>query len=591
MLVTVRMASGPPQYPRGNGSTSGPRLRSRPGEPACHTSRLRTRAAPLARGAPGQPTRAGTARRHHAAPCELYRTGALAPGPRDGRAPRRVARAVAARAQRTAARRRIRAGLPRVTPRRSSTADGARSARGNPRRAPAVSGAGGRALGRRRDGERRHRCARRGGGACAARAAGEPAAAGRPSRRHGPARGEPCRVGTAHPRERARAGAAPPRRAPGRARRGDRGPAAAARPRAGPHRLRRAATAALRTGRAATDDDADIVRDRARRDARRTAPRGVPARQRRNRADPARARARPTRARRRHRVPSAGARGPRVMTTFTANGVTLGVEHFGDAAAPLVLLAGGTTMLSWPDALCEALAHRGRHVVRYDLRDSGESTTIVPKPLTYTLRDLAADAAALARGLDDRPAHLAGIGVGGMVGQVAALDHPDAFSALTLAGTRPVAPGRVDEDLPDHDAATMERLFSRPMPDWSDRAAVAEFATAGAEILGNDPVAARATTERIWDRTPTTEPAVQMANQLGMVFSKLDCQPRWRERLPELAIPTLVVHGRRDPFFPVGNGEALARDIPDARLLVLERAATAIPAAAASEVAAAMLAL
>src|SRR5437867_516205 len=110
----------------------------------------------------------------------------------------------------------------------------------------------------------------------------------------------------------------------------------------------------------------------------------------------------------------------------------------------------------------------------------------------------------------DRPAHLAGIGVGGMVAQVAALDYPHAFSALTLAGTRPVAPGRVDEDLPDHDAATMERLFSRPMPDWSDRAAVAEFATADAEILGNDPVAARTTAERIWDRTPGTEPAAQM---------------------------------------------------------------------------------
>jgi pimeloyl-ACP methyl ester carboxylesterase len=80
-----------------------------------------------------------------------------------------------------------------------------------------------------------------------------------------------------------------------------------------------------------------------------------------------------------------------------------------------------------------------------------------------------------------------------------------------------------------------------------------------------------------------------MANQLGMVFSKLNCKPRWRERLPELAIPALVVHGRRDPFFPVGNGEALAREIP--RLLVVERAATAIPDAAASEVAAAMLAL
>ena len=274
-----------------------------------------------------------------------------------------------------------------------------------------------------------------------------------------------------------------------------------------------------------------------------------------------------------------------------ANGVTLGVEHFGEAAAPLILLAGGPTMLSWPDALCDALARGGRHVVRYDLRDSGASTTVDPGAPTYTLRDLAADAAALARELDDRPAHLAGIGVGGMVAQVAALDHPDAFSALTLAATRPVAPGRVDKDLPDHDAATMKRLFARPQPDWSDRAAVAAFVAGGAEILGNDPAAARATAARIWDRTPGTDPGVQMANQLGTVFATLDCKPRWRERLPELALPALVIHGRRDPFFPVGNGEALAREIPGARLLVLERAATAIPDAAADDVAAVMLAL
>ena len=137
----------------------------------------------------------------------------------------------------------------------------------------------------------------------------------------------------------------------------------------------------------------------------------------------------------------------------------------------------------------------------------------------------------------------------------------------------------------------MDRLFSRSMPDWSDRAAVAEHAAAGAEILGDDPDTARATAERIWDRTPGTEPSVQMANQVGIVFSKLNCRPRWRERLPELAIPALVVHDRRDPFFPVGNGEALAREIPGARLLVLERAARAIPDAAAGEIAAAMLAL
>ena len=93
------------------------------------------------------------------------------------------------------------------------------------------------------------------------------------------------------------------------------------------------------------------------------------------------------------------------------------------------------------------------------------------------------------------------------------------------------------------------------------------------------------------DSTPGTAPAVLMANQMGLVFSRLDCEPRWRERLPGIKVPTLVVHGRRDPFFPAGNGEAITRAIPGARLLVLEEAATAIPEAAVGEVTEAMLAL
>ena len=126
------------------------------------------------------------------------------------------------------------------------------------------------------------------------------------------------------------------------------------------------------------------------------------------------------------------------------------------------------------------------------------------------------------------------------------------------------------------------------MPDWSDRAAVAEFAAGRAGILGDDPAAAR---DRRAHLGPHTGHAARGPDGQPAGHGVLQAQLRRRERLPELAIPALVVHGRRDPFFPVGNGEALAREIPDARLLVLERAATAIPDAAASEVAAAMLAL
>ena len=56
-------------------------------------------------------------------------------------------------------------------------------------------------------------------------------------------------------------------------------------------------------------------------------------------------------------------------------------------------------------------------------------------------------------------------------------------------------------------------------PDWSDREAVAEFASARADILGDDPVAAR---ERLADLGPHARhrTPVQMGNQMGMVFSE-----------------------------------------------------------------------
>ena len=198
---------------------------------------------------------------------------------------------------------------------------------------------------------------------------------------------------------------------------------------------------------------------------------------------------------------------------------------------------------------------------------------MIPGPRRTRCATWPRDAAALARELDDRPALLAGIGVGGMVAQVAALDHPDVFSALTLVGTRPVAPGPVDDDLPDHDAEVLDaRVRAADARLVRPRGCGGPRRPRAAAILGDDPTAARVAAGRKWDRTPGRKTRrSRWRTSLDLVFAALDCQPRWRERLPELPIPALVVHGRHDRFFPLGNGEALAREIRGARLLVLEQ--------------------
>jgi pimeloyl-ACP methyl ester carboxylesterase len=45
---------------------------------------------------------------------------------------------------------------------------------------------------------------------------------------------------------------------------------------------------------------------------------------------------------------------------------------------------------------------------------------------------------------------------------------------------------------------------------------------------------------------------------------------RWRERLKEITVPALVIHGTEDIVLPYGHGLALTREIPGARLLTLE---------------------
>ncbi|GAA4567119.1 alpha/beta fold hydrolase [Planotetraspora kaengkrachanensis] len=262
---------------------------------------------------------------------------------------------------------------------------------------------------------------------------------------------------------------------------------------------------------------------------------------------------------------------------INVNKAELCVETFGDPGDPPVLLIG-VTMLSWPDELCAALA--GRHVVRYDLRDAGQSTFVDPDAPAYDLRDLVTDAAELLVALELAGTHVVGLGVGGFVAQLLALDHPDQVTSLTLISTRPVAPGPVDPDLPDHAPEMMAELFGRPEPDWTDRDSVIDYMTASARLMsgsrGFDETDARTSAGLVFDRAGRTAKA-QRASHLGSMFTAIDCQPRWRERLGKIAVPTLVVHGDEDPFFPHGNGVALAEEVPGAALLTLRGIGQGLP--------------
>jgi pimeloyl-ACP methyl ester carboxylesterase len=254
-----------------------------------------------------------------------------------------------------------------------------------------------------------------------------------------------------------------------------------------------------------------------------------------------------------------------------ANGVDLCVETFGDAASPPLLLIGGIgmSMDAWEDDLCERLAAGPLLVIRYDLRDTGQSVSYPPGAPGYTGADLVADVVGVLDALGIDRAHLVGVSMGGGIAQDAALTFPERVASLTLMAASPAVPRAPDRPALPPPSKRIQAHFANPppTPEWSDRQAVVDYLVADWRAYeGSIPTGdaeLRALIERAVDRTADVESS--MTNHLALE----DGEPV-RGGLEDIAAPTLVVHGTEDPLFPIAHGEALAAEIPGARLLRVE---------------------
>ena len=263
---------------------------------------------------------------------------------------------------------------------------------------------------------------------------------------------------------------------------------------------------------------------------------------------------------------------------ISANGVDLCVETFGEPSDPAILLIGGAecSMDWWEDELCELLAVGPRFVIRYDFRDTGQSVTYLPGAPEYDGSDLTADAVGVLDALGVERAHVVGISMGGGIGQDLALVHGDRVATLTVLSTSPVGPRPADRpDLPSMSPEFASRFADpAPEPDWSDREAVIDHIVEGLRpFSGSLPFEEerqRALVERVVDRTINIESSMKNHWLLeeGEPVGRL---------VSEITAPTLVLHGTEDPVFPYEHGEALAREIPGARLIPLEGAGHELP--------------
>jgi pimeloyl-ACP methyl ester carboxylesterase len=248
------------------------------------------------------------------------------------------------------------------------------------------------------------------------------------------------------------------------------------------------------------------------------------------------------------------------------NGIELCTESFGDPRDPAILLVMGVgaSMLWWEEGFCGLLAAGGRFVIRYDHRDTGRSVTYELGRPQYTGADLLADAVGVLDVYGIPAAHVVGVSAGGAFAQLLALGFPDRVLSLTLISTSPAIAG--ERSLPSPTERFNAFLASADV-NWSERRSLIEYLVGYQRMLAGG---VRPFDEAAWSALVRrdVERARDIASSQNHNLIPEGHVPSGP--LSSVAAPTLVIHGTADPMFPLAHGQALAGEIPGAKLLTLE---------------------
>jgi pimeloyl-ACP methyl ester carboxylesterase len=280
--------------------------------------------------------------------------------------------------------------------------------------------------------------------------------------------------------------------------------------------------------------------------------------------------------------------------------VTLWLEEFGPPDGGVVLLVAGAnaSAFMWPDGFVTLLAEEGYRVIRYDHRDTGRSTRRPFDEHPYGIEDLARDAVSILDASGVERAHVVGLSMGGTIGQVLALDHPERLLSLTLMLTT-----ALDVDFAGNYLRAMRgeaSVGSLPTPRPEVVAALGRMFTPGATY--EDELRRRVEQWRVLagDGLPfdpeefrrIEAAAVEHAVSLMPSTAHAQVRPVPNERgeeLRQVRTPTLVIQGMEDPLNPPPHGRHLAALIPGAALVEVPGLGHALPGIAHRPIAKAIL--
>ena len=248
------------------------------------------------------------------------------------------------------------------------------------------------------------------------------------------------------------------------------------------------------------------------------------------------------------------------MSTARNGDVEIHYESFGPDHDPaLVLVNGlGSQCINFADEWCQRFVAEGYRVIRFDNRDVGLSSKL--EGVDYSLADMAGDVLAVLDAAGIERAHVFGLSMGGMIVQRLAIDHPERLLTMTSVMSRTGEPG-FGESTPEALAVLMAPpATSREEYIESHRAAIGVY---GSKPEWIDDAETRARAAAAYDRCFC--PA-----GIGRQMAAVMRDGSRDEALGSVTVPTLVMHGSRDPLIHPSGGRHTAEVIPNARYVEIE---------------------
>jgi pimeloyl-ACP methyl ester carboxylesterase len=256
--------------------------------------------------------------------------------------------------------------------------------------------------------------------------------------------------------------------------------------------------------------------------------------------------------------------------------IDLYVQTFGSIKDPAILLIAGAAGQSilWNYQFCLHIAQSGYFVIRFDNRDTGQSSAVNYIDNPYNLDHMAEDAMAILDHLKISKAHIVGSSMGGYVAQIIAINYKERVNSLVLLmstiNSSSLRGIKGHNSLPGHNFEAIREIAEiSKIPRISLKDKIKSLTDMLRVFNGKE---AHFPYDELYQLSEKSYNRAKSRNAVRHHrLAILNSPPDRTQSLKKVDLPILIIHGKMDPIIPVEHAYYGKDHLSQAKLLIIEK--------------------